>query len=214
MRCKNARRVIALLVVGAAWSCGGGDGSSNQGNSLSNVASADGVLGTIHANLDGVARTWYVVAGDVRGEPYTSGMFIPVDGGTMVSLGGFDTAEPPMESFRVDVAGGDISLGDYEGSAFSLMISVPEGQASARAELGDDMAGNATLAYMPRASMEDVMAGTLFSQSGSIEVEEARFGDTDGTLRGRFSGEIARMDGSESIAVTDGRFEVSDLPRR
>lgn len=212
MRRKNARTVVALLLVGAVWSCGDDD-SSNQGNTLSNVSSTDGVLGTIHANLDGVARTWYVVEGDVGGEPYASGMFIPVDGGTMVSLGGFDTAEPPMESFRVDVAGGGISLGDYEGSAFSLMITVPEGQTSARAGLGDGMAGDGTLAYQPRASMEDVMAGTLFSQSGSIEVADARFGDMKGTLTGTFSGEIARMDGSESITVTDGRFEV-ELPRR
>lgn len=210
---RNARPLIALVMVGAAWSCGGGEDSADRAAPPSTVASADGVLGTIHADLDGEARTWYVVEGDVRGEPYSSGMFIPVDGGTMVSLGGFDTAEPPMDSFQVDLAEGDMSLGDYEGSAFSLMITIPEGQTSARAELGDGLAGNATLAYMPRASMEDVMAGTLFSQSGSIEVEGARFSDTRGTLTGTFSGEIARMDGSENITVTDGRFEV-ELPRR
>jgi hypothetical protein len=227
---KTTRAKVPLLFLAAVWSCGGESSSVDGRAARSDVtaaetaveiapsatgeeAAADGVLGTIQAELDGKAHTWYIVEGQVRGEPYASGMFLSHGEGHTVSLGGFDTGRPPLNSFQTDIAAGNVSFGDYKGSAFNLTITIPAGQSSIRAEVSRGSA-NAALAYMPEASLDDVMAGTLFSQSGSIEVEAAEFRGSAGALTGTFAGELALMDGSKAVRVTNGRFQVTGLPSR
>lgn len=220
-----ARALTALFVLllaptlagcGGAEDAGSADSADVQTGGTAAEAGSSGdvnVLGTIEAEVDGEARTWYVVEGTVRDEPYASGMFIPGGGSRLVTLGGFDTDDPPLDSFQTDVAAGNISLGDYEGSAINISVDIPNDQTSLQVELSG-MSGTSAIAYMPVATTEDVMSSALFAQSGSIRVEEAQFDETRGSLRGTFSGELSLVDGSRSATITNGRFSVEGIPTR
>ncbi|MFW6083589.1 MAG: hypothetical protein ACODAA_00060 [Gemmatimonadota bacterium] len=206
----------SLAGCGDAGDAGGADSGNEQteGTAAETGSSGDvDVLGTIEAEVDGEARTWYVVEGSVRGEPYASGMFMPGGGSRLVTLGGFDTDDPPLDSFQTDAAAGDISLGDYEGSAINISVDIPDDQASLEVELSG-MSGTSAIAYMPVATTEDVMSSALFAQSGSIRIEDAEFDEARGSLRGTFSGELSLVDGSRTATISNGRFSVEDIPTR
>lgn len=205
-----------LVGCGGAGDAGSADSEDVQAEETAAEArSSTGtdVLGTIEAEVDGEARTWYVVEGTVRGEPYASGMFIASDGSRLVTLGGFDTADPPLDSFQTDVAAGNISLGDYEGSAMNISVDIPNDQMSLQVEL-NEMSGTSAIVYMPVATTEDVMGSALFAQSGTIRVEGAEFDEGRGSLRGTFSGVLSLVDGSKSATITNGRFSVEGIPTR
>lgn len=213
---------LVLLLGPALAGCGGSGDAGNadsadvrtEETAVSDESSGDvEVLGTIEAEVDGEARTWYVVEGTVRGEPYASGMFMSSGGSRLVTLGGFDTDDPPLDSFQTDVSAGNISLGDYEGSAINLSVDIPNGQTSLQHELSG-MSGTSAIVYMPVATTEDVMSNALFAQSGTIRVDEAQFDEASGSLRGTFSGELSLVDGSRSATVTNGRFSVEGIPTR
>ncbi len=213
--------IFLLLLAPTLAGCGGaGAGNADSGDGqterTATEAASSGdtkVLGTIEADVDGETRTWYVVEGTVRGEPYASGMFNSGGGSRLVTLGGFDTDDPPLDSFETDLAAGNISLGDYEGSALNISVDIPDDQASLQVELSE-MSGTSAIAYMPVATTEDVMSSALFAQSGSIRVEDAEFDETRGSLRGTFSGELSLVDGSRSATITNGRFSVEGIPTR
>lgn len=210
-----------LLLAATLSGCGGedagrADSANGETRETATEATSSGdvnVLGTIEADVDGEARTWYVVEGTVRGEPYASGMFISSDGSRLVTLGGFDTDDPPLDSFQTDAGAGNISLGDYEGSAINISVDIPNDRTSLQVELSG-MSGTSAIAYMPVATTEDVMSSALFAQSGSIRVEEAQFDETRGSLRGNFSGELSLVDGSRSATITNGRFSIEGIPTR
>ncbi len=177
-------------------------------------APSDGVLGTISATLDGTERTWYVVEGKVGGKPYASATWLEANGALLISIGGFDTRTPPLETFRIDMAAGDISFGDYDGSAMQILVSVTDGEHTARSELPADHGGRFSAAYLPVVG-SDMLTGTLMIEEGAMEVTDARLTDRTASVRGTFRGTFRRVNGSgDSLSVENGRFEVSGIPPR
>lgn len=169
-----------------------------------------GVMGTIEATVDGEARTWYVVEGTARSGAYASAVWIDGgdDAGRIVSVGGYDTDQPPIETFESDMRSGTMSFGDYEGSAFVLSVPVPGDGASFSVDL--DPSGGAMVAYLPRASTD--MSSMLTSASGSLEVTRATFDAETVRLTGSFSGTLRQMQGDGEMRVENGRFDVAGIP--
>lgn len=170
-----------------------------------------GTLGTIRATVDGEERTWYVVQGSSRGRPYSSAMWFETEGERLITVGGYDTDSPPLDTFEFDIASGEISFGDYRGSSMVLLVGVFEGSSTARIEIPSDRPF--TVGYMPVVS-DDMLTGTYMIATGAIEVIEASFDGNEASVRGAFRGTLEKMDGSGGVEVEDGRFEASGIPHR
>ncbi|MFW6089408.1 MAG: hypothetical protein ACODAB_06625 [Gemmatimonadota bacterium] len=205
--------LAAILVACAAMLGCAGDAPESADSTPSTEtapdAEAPGVMGTIEATLDGEARTWYVVDGASESGIYASAVWMDGgDDGRIVSVGGYDTRQPPIETFELDVETGIMSLGDYEGSAFVISVPVPGDGASFSVDL--DPSGGTMIAYMPRASTD--MSGMLTSASGSLDVTRADFEAETVRLSGTFAGTLRQMQGDDEVRVENGRFEVSGIP--
>ena len=172
-------------------------------------AGGDGALGTIRATVDGEQRTWYVVQGSSRGRPYASAIWFEDGDVRLVSVGGYDTDSPPLDTFEFDTASGEVSFGDYQGSGMQILVSVSEGSSTVRVEIPSEP-GLFWVGYIPVASF-DVIYGMT---TGSIEVTEASFDGSQASVRGTFSGTLEKSDGSGSIQVENGSFEASGIPHR
>lgn len=204
-----ARLAIPVLVACAALAACGGDAPESAEGGASRPAGTPGVMGTIEATLDGEARTWYVVDGTARSGVYASAVWLDAgDGGRIVSVGGYDTRRPPLETFEADMQSGTMSFGDYDGSAFVLSVTASEDGAPLAVDLAES--GEAMVAYMPRASAD--MSGMLTSTSGSLEVTRATFDAETVRLTGTFSGVLRELQGDGEMRVENGRFDVSGVP--
>lgn len=175
------------------------------------VVGADGSLGTIEATMNGEPRVWYVVTGQATDGPYSSAVWLEVDGGTIVSLGGLDSENPPIATFsRGGVGGTGASMGDYQGSALNLQMRLPEGASSAEftfpgSESGGGVVFLADAAVVEVGSMLTMATGALIVDGSGREGDKVR-------VRGTFSGTLQTMAGSNPVQITEGRFDVSGIP--
>jgi hypothetical protein len=207
---------LGPLLAGPLLACNRGDlvvARTAHAQAIMPRTGGAAVLGTIHATLDGAKRTWYVVAGDVHGKPYSSAMWFETRRARLISIGGFDTDHPPIESFTFDVAAGDVSFGSYEGSTVQVLVSVADSERTARVNLPADRGRQFTVGYMPKAG-GDMLSGTYTMTAGSITVSEVRFDGGRASVRGTFRGTLEKVDGSARVQVEDGEFEASGIPSR
>lgn len=169
------------------------------------------VLGTIEATIDGEPMEFYIVAGDIRGQPYASAAwFEPDEERILFAVGGLDSADPPLDTFEQGAQGQPVSFGDYEGPVFSLMIELaPEPAPYSLALPNDD--SQSALAYMPRPSFDDMDVMYIVA-SGDLEVTEVRLAGGRMSAEGTFSGTVRSLGTGEELQVVDGRFSVEDAP--
>jgi hypothetical protein len=173
---------------------------------------ANEILGTIQATMDGQAMTWIVVSGTVEGRPYASAVWMGEEPGErQIAAGGFDTMDPPLHTFRRSPGGMFSSFGDYQGSVMSLFIT--EAAGSAPMTLTFPAAeGDGGVYFQRRADLDDVMNTTFWLTEGTLEVSAfAIYGDL-ARVEGTFSGTFRSEGTGETIRVTEGRFDVTDIP--
>jgi hypothetical protein len=127
----------------------------------------------------------------------------------MVTVGGFETETPPIETFAHDPTGISASYGDYEGSVVGLVFTLDEGQGAAEMAIGEPGVASSVV-YMPGAGT-DISAAYL-ATAGSIEVTEVRWTGDAVRVRGTFQATVSKMDGSASAQLVDGTFDVGDIP--
>ncbi len=214
----HAWSAVGLIFLLAA--CGGSEtpetAASSQPQALAaEVAAPAGanqaVLGTIEATIAGTAHTWYVVRGEISGEPYATALWYePEPGELWVTIGGFDTPTPPLETFERGAAGQPASFGEYEGPLFNLML---DSDTNPQPFAVTFPAGNnaSSLIYMARATTDDI-SGMYSVESGTLSV--TRIERANGLIRaeGTFSGALENMGGGQPIPVTNGRFSVEGVP--
>lgn len=171
------------------------------------------VLGTLDATVEGETKTWYVVAGSSNGEPYASAMWMgEAPGERQVVAGGFDSRTPPLETFERDPSGMARSYGDYHGSVLTVHLSEALGTAPVSLRFPSDMAGEASVFYQPRATLENMMDATYWLAEGGLEVTSFTIEGGTARLEGTFSGVFRSMNTGESLRITDGRFSIGDVP--
>lgn len=182
----------------------------------STASAREGVLGTLQASLDGQERTWYIVRGEGGTGPYSSGMWMEgSDGNVIVSLSGLDSDSPPIHTFEVDLEAGEMSLGEYRGSSFSLTVPVPAEGGSRRFTFPADDNSGASIVYTPDAGAiaEGIDMTNLFSLvEGEIQITAAERTGESISIRGTFSGTLESMEGGRRIEAAEGRFVAESVP--
>jgi hypothetical protein len=170
------------------------------------------ILGTIQATVDGQAMTWIVVSGTVEGRPYSSAAWMGEEPGErQIVAGGFDTMDPPLHTFRRSPGGMFSSFGDYQGSVMSLFVTEAAGPAPMTLTF-PAAEGDAGVYFQRRADLDDVMNTTFWLTEGTLEVSAfAIYGDL-ARVEGTFSGTFRSEGTGETIRVTEGRFDVTDIP--
>lgn len=205
-----ARR-LSLLIPVLAVACGG-DADLRPPARAGLLATPDrAVAGTIEATIDGTARTWYVVAGEIRGTPYASAAWYePRDGRVLVTIGGFDTRTPPFDTFEQGANGTPVSFGDYEGPVFSFILETTPTPTPYEFRFGSSD-GTTGMVYMSAATFGDL--GVMhMAESGRLEVTTLERSGDRFRAEGTFEGTFANMGGGAAVRVTDGRFSVRDVP--
>lgn len=173
----------------------------------------DDVLGTIEATIDGEEVTFYIVSGSLRGEPYASAAwYIPREenGEVLAAIGGFDTPNPPFDTFEQGADGSPASFGDYDGPVLSLVLYLGNEPAPFKRELPSQDDGTG-LVYMSRAEFGD-MSVMYMAASGVVDVTEVELKGRRLRAVGTFSGTFRNMADGSSVEVENGRFEVRDVP--
>lgn len=199
---------VAFMALATVAACGG-DAPDSADDAAVQRPETPGVLGTIEATLDGESRTWYVVEGTARTGPYASAAWIDAgDGGRVVSISGYDDERPPIDTFEADMEAGNLSFGDYDGSAFVLSVTVGDGGEPFSVELGES--SNAMVAYLPQASPN--MSGMYTSTSGVVDVTDSSFDAETSRLSGTFSGTLRQMQGDGELQIENGRFDIGRVP--
>ena len=184
------------------------------------TVSATGVLaplpapdlrGTITATIDDQDQTWYPAEGtSATDRPYASSAWIDVaDGRVTVSLGGFDTEDPPIGTFEYDPETFAQSYGTYTGSVIAVMVSLDRDATSLDADLSDPSAGHSVV-FMRTASVD--VSGAYIASGGRIEVTDVRWHGDLVDLRGRFRATVTKLDQSDALDIVSGTFDVSDVP--
>ncbi|MBT8402756.1 MAG: hypothetical protein KJP18_02790 [Gemmatimonadetes bacterium] len=219
-------RFAPCVLVFSLTACGGAADAAPEGRaSSSDPMSADApaavdrtpavstgadVLGTIEATIDGEARTWYVVTGSVRGEPYASAVWYETPEGELIaSIGGYDTADLPFDTFETDPSRG-VSTGDYDGSAVTIVIMPGAGAGPYQAVISEEAPG---LTYAPDAGASGI-DGVFFGRSGSLEVTRLGVVGDRLDVEGTFEGTVRMFSGQGAIEVAEGRFSVRGVPAR
>lgn len=211
------RSAWALIPFLAA--CGGADAPAVEAQAQSPPPTAEAdpgrsgdVLGTLEATVDGESGTWYVVSGSLGGQPYASGLWMDMGDERQVLAGGFDTADPPLDTFERDADGMPVSYGDYQGSVLSVVV--PEGSVAAPfvVRFPTEDASAASVFYQPVATLDDVTAGTYWLAEGTLEVKAVTVEGGVARMEGTFAGTFRSMAGGEAIEMTGGRFAVERLP--
>lgn len=175
-------------------------------------ATSDRTLGTIRATVDGDPHTWYVVAGTSSGSPYASGGWHePPSGGRMIAVGGFDTEEPPLDTFGRAGPDSPQDYGDYKGSVVGLLVSFKDAPAPVTIHFPSDDHGLTAAYYQPVAEVGN-METTYLLAEGVLEVTEVAIEGGHARLSGTFSGTFRSLQGGHSVVITDGTFEASDMP--
>lgn len=175
-------------------------------------AAAQEQIGTITADVNGEPHTWYVVTGESGGRPYGSAAWVEMaPGRRMVTVGGFDTPDPPLETFTRDARGTPTSYGDYDGSLLAVVVEIPESGTSVSVTLPGQpqMSG---VSYQPRASLQNVTATTQMMYQGTLDVSRVEIVDGLAVVEGTFRGAFRSMTGSEHVRITNGRFEIEGIP--
>ncbi len=208
---------VALGISLLAFGCTVADASADAEPGAADAVSAtpdpvpDGLLGTIEATIDGESAEFYVVAGEIRGDPYAAAVWYETgDGRIMLALGGLDTPTPNLDTFQQGQAGTPVSFGDYEGPVLSLVLDLAAEPEPVTLELpaGDNAS---SLIYMPRATVDDLTA-MYMAASGSLELTEVTLSEGILTAAGSFSGTVRSMGSGEEVEITAGAFAVSDVP--
>ncbi len=168
-------------------------------------------LGTIEATVDGEALTWYVVSGTLDGQPYASGMWMGEAGERVIVAGGFDTPNPPLDTFERDANGMPVSYGDYQGPVMTINLSEAVGPASLRFP-SDQIGSGAGASYQRRATLENIIDATYWLAEGVMDVTSLAIEDGSARMEGTFSGTFSSTGTGESVRVTDGRFAIRGLP--
>jgi len=168
------------------------------------------VLGTIQATVDGAGMEFYIVAGEIRGKPYSSAAWHePRDGRLLAAVGGLDTTTPPLETFARGGAG-PTSLGDYHGPVLSLALDMSADPSPFTVALPSD--DNASMVvFMPEATVDDLDLMFLL-EKGVVSVSAVAL--SSGQLRavGTFSGTVRSLGSGETIEISDGRFSFEGAP--
>jgi len=169
-------------------------------------------LGTFEATIDGDRRTWYSVSGTSGERPYDSGAWLELPGGeTLITAGGFDTPSPPMETFQWGENGMPTSFGDYRGSTLGIAVSTGDGTPPFSIEFPDDGV-QSLISYQPVADLETMVETSFMLQEGTIHVSAAEISDGVARLEGTFSGTFRTLFGEETVEITDGVFQVQEIP--
>lgn len=206
--------VIGCAVVAAG--CGGDQaaaagGAANGAAAGIQAAVRAPTLGTIQANVESEPHTWYVVAGEAADGPYASGTWMKSpEGRYMLSLGGLDWENPPISTFHRGGDTGEMSMGEYRGGAFTVTVQLGLSDVPASFTLPDDEQ-RAGAIFAPVLDMTN-MTNALVMVSGTVQVTELEISRTTLDARGTFSGTFEPLTGGDALVITDGRFEVRDLP--
>lgn len=163
-------------------------------------------MGTIRAAVDGEQRTWHALEAMIEGKRETSVLWMEEeeeDGTRTVIVGGYDRPDVPFDTFERDPESGMVtSYGDFEGGILVLNFDVPPG-ASAPLSFSASEGDEPSIVLMPSVTEP----GVMFSlEGGSIHVETLDF--DRGRFTGTFEAEMRTMDGSGTVEITDGTFEV------
>lgn len=182
----------------------------------STPAAQEGVLGTLRVSLDGQERTWYIVRGEGGTGPYSSGMWMEgSDDGVIVSLSGLDSDSPPIHTFEADFDAGEMSLGEYRGSSFSLTVPVKAEEGARRFTLPADDNSGASIVYTSDAAaiVDGIDMTNLFTLvEGEIQIAAVERIGGSISIRGTFSGTLESMEGGRRIAAAEGRFAAETIP--
>ena len=179
--------------------------------STSAAGSPAELLGTIEASVDGRTMIWYAVSGTVGEGPYASAVWVGEPGERHVAAGGFDTREPPLESFERDDTGMAASYGSYTGPIMALFVL--EAAVTAPAVLTfPEAEGRAGVYFQRRADVDDIINTTFWLTEGTLEVSTLAFPGGEARLQGTFSGTFSNMGTGEEVEVTGGRFDVTGIP--
>lgn len=170
------------------------------------------ILGTVQATVDGQAMTWFVVSGSVGGDPYASAAWVGEEPGErQIVAGGFDTMDPPLHTFQRNVSGMSFSFGEYRGSLMSLFITEAAGPAPLTLTF-PAAEGDAGVYFQRRADLDDVMNTTFWLVEGTLELSAFAFYGELARVVGTFSGTFRSEGTGETVRVTGGRFDVTDIP--
>lgn len=194
MRSLGAVPVIVFLLLGPAC----GDSLQAQG--------------TLEASFDGEARSWYAVAGEAQDGPYASSVWADSPDGRMLVMGSFDEENPPIDTFSRGggPAGGEMTLGDYTGSALTVAIDL---RSDPVGEYPLDGSSATQVIYALDASQ--MTAEGLYSMAyGILTVEDFELRDGTAAIRGTFSGRLEPLveGGGDAIELANGRFDVTGIP--
>ena len=163
------------------------------------------VIGTIKARLDGEILTWYVL--QPEGDSQVSSMWMargPDSGQAVIS--GYETKKI---SFKMDPLTG-VMVASGIGSAITISFRFPIGATDVDHRLpamGDDPA-----AVMLQPAIGDY-ENMLGFDEGRVHVStiDASKDGKQASFAGSISGSLRSINGSSSIELTEGEFEVHDV---
>lgn len=169
-------------------------------------------VGTFAATINGERRTWYSVSGTSGGRPYDSSAWLELPGGeTLITAGGFDTPDPPMDTFQWGENGMPSSFGDYRGSTLGIAVSTAGTTPPFSIEFPDDGALS-LVSYQPVADLETMVETSFMLQEGTLHITVAEISGGVARLEGTFSGTFRTLAGAEAVQITDGTFQVQEIP--
>ena len=205
---------IAVIALLGLWvpACGGASQATPGADSTAAAPSqtqarGSGTLGTLHATVDGVERTWYVVSGPIQGREQATGGWLMVGGRQAIAISGFDVEDPPFESFEWDAQGMLTGYGSYTGSVISVMVEVDSTSPSQTIRFPAEPGKFHAMTWLPRATTSDLSLMYLMAE-GTIGVTRAAISAEGAILEGTFAGTFRSIDASSSISITGGRFET------
>lgn len=216
---RRATLAATLLAAPLLLACGGGDAPPADAQAATAPMAAvpaapvtgAGVIGTIEATVDGEAMTWYVVTGTVGGGAYSSGVWVGEEGERQVVAGGFDTDDPPLDTFETNASGLAASYGSYDGSVMAFFVTEAAGTAPVTLTF-PEAEGTAGVYFQRRASLDDMVNSVLWLSEGTLELSRFSFEGGAARVEGTFSGTFTSMGTGGTVRVTDGRFAVGDIP--
>lgn len=205
-----AALVLSPVSIRTAERVGSGEASAAPMPSFGTTSVAR--VGTFEATIDGERHTWYSVSGTSGERPYDSSAWLELPGGeSLITAGGFDTPTPPMTTFEWGENGMPTSFGDYRGSTVGVAISSGDGTAPFSVEFPDG-AAQSLVSFQPVADLEMMMQTSFLLQDGTLQVTVFEISDGLAHVQGTFSGTFSTLSGAESVEITDGSFDVREIP--
>lgn len=213
------RYVLILVAALPLATCSGGDtpGSDAQAAPAplaavpGHAVAGEAVLGTIRATVDGEAMTWYVVSGAVGGGAYSSAVWLGEEGDRQVVAGGFDSDDPPLETFEINPGGMAASYGAYQGPVMAVFVTEAAGTAPLTLRF-PEAEGTAGAYFQRRATLDDMTNTVLWLSEGTLEVSSFAIEGGSARMEGTFSGTFRSLGTGETVQVSGGRFEMRNIP--